>query len=93
MYRKSGEEHSCAEYISPAQVEKIFGIKQATIRAWVRQGRIKGYKIDKLVLLKTSDLRERFERLERGEDFLDEHNYISNISVNLVSTPSRGVRE
>jgi hypothetical protein len=59
------------EFCSPSGIEKLFGIKCATVRSWIRQRRIKGFKIGKLVLINISEFRERFSRYERGEDFFD----------------------
>jgi excisionase family DNA binding protein len=59
-------------YLNPAQIERRYGIRRPTVRTWVRQGRIKGYKAGRLVLVPEEEIEARFERVDQGGDFLDD---------------------
>lgn len=60
------------KYLTPKDVEKIYGIKPPTVRCWARQGRIKFKKVGRLTLIPVDDLENRFDRIDRGENFFDE---------------------
>ena len=58
--------------LSPTQIQKKYGIKPPTIRSWYRQGKIKGGKIGRLILIDAKDFKKRYFRLVNGGEFFDE---------------------
>jgi excisionase family DNA binding protein len=60
-----------SEFLNTYQVEKIYGLKRPTVRLWLKQGRLKGVKAGKIVLISAEDLKQKSERALKGEDFFD----------------------
>jgi hypothetical protein len=56
---------------TPAQVEKLYGIRQPTIRSWVRQKKIKGGHTGRIMLVDAKDFNEKYMRMLNGKGFFD----------------------
>lgn len=55
------------EYLRPAEVYELYGIKPVTVRAWLSQGRITGISSPRLILINHADFRDRLKKVESGE--------------------------
>jgi excisionase family DNA binding protein len=71
--RSLKSESGLADVVSytPKQIERIYGIKKPTIRSWIRQGKIKGGKAGRLVLIDAKDFQEKYQNLIDTKDFFD----------------------
>jgi excisionase family DNA binding protein len=53
------------KYYSPEDVAEILGVKDRTVRAWLKSGKLKGKKLGRLWRVKESDLEEFINNAEK----------------------------
>ena len=65
--RKTQNSSEFRPYLRPGDIQRLYGINAATIRAWFSQKRIMGAKLGKIVLINHAAFLEKIKRIEDGE--------------------------